>query len=152
MTFLENRIPPPLLFALTALVMWLAARITPPLTMSPSLRLSLAVAFLLAALIGPLGIREFVKARTTIDPVRIERASRLVTSGVFGFTRNPMYLAFALILIAWAIFLSAPWLLLGPLLFAAFITRFQIIPEERAMLAKFGADYRAYRDRVRRWI
>jgi len=63
-----------------------------------------------------------------------------------------MYVALTLLLCAWAAWLEQPLAALGPLAFALFIDRFQIVPEERAMLARFGADYDAYRQRTRRWI
>ena len=75
-----------------------------------------------------------------------------MTSGSYRLTRNPMYLGMAILLATLAIVLSSPWLLLGPLVFVLFITRIQIIPEERAMHARFGDDYAAYCARVRRWI
>ena len=65
---------------------------------------------------------------------------------------NPMYLGLALILLGLAVYLASPWALLGPLVFAAYITRFQIVPEERALQTRFGAAYTAYRARVRRWL
>ena len=76
----------------------------------------------------------------------------MVTNGIYGFTRNPMYLGLALILLGLAVFLASPWALLGPVGFVAFITRFQIRPEERALQARFGAAYTAYCARVRRWV
>jgi protein-S-isoprenylcysteine O-methyltransferase Ste14 len=97
-------------------------------------------------------IRAFRRANTTVNPVHVERASALVTSGRFARTRNPMYVAMALLLAAWAAWLCQPAPLLGPLVFVLFIARFQIIPEERALAAIFGADYAAYKNRVPRWL
>jgi protein-S-isoprenylcysteine O-methyltransferase Ste14 len=96
--------------------------------------------------------RTFRAAGTTIDPVHVDRVSALVTSGVFGRTRNPMYVGFATMLVGWAAFLAVPWLLLGPALFVLFTARFQIVPEERAMRARFGDTYAAYASRVPRWL
>ena len=76
----------------------------------------------------------------------------MVTHGVYRFTRNPMYLGLLLILLGLAVYLASPWVLLGPVAFAAFITRFQIQPEERALTARFGATYTDYCARVRRWL
>lgn len=99
-----------------------------------------------------LAIREFRKARTTVDPVHIERASTLVTGGIFSLTRNPMYLGLTLVLTGFGVWLTAPWSLIGPILFVAFITRFQIIPEERTMRSLFRDAYDDYCRRTRRWI
>jgi protein-S-isoprenylcysteine O-methyltransferase Ste14 len=101
---------------------------------------------------GASGVMAFRRHRTTTNPIRIDAASSLVTGGVYRLTRNPMYLGLALLLSAWAAYLGTPWALLGPLGLVVFLTRFQIIPEERVMLGKFGAAYDAYRRRVRRWI
>ncbi len=154
MSALENRLPPPLVFLVVGLIMGVTAYYLPyePL-ISREVRIGVGAAlFILAGAFGPFAILAFGRANTTIDPVNIERASTLVTSGAFRFTRNPMYLSMALLLTALAAVLATPWAILGPIVFAAFITRFQIVPEERLLTSKFGADYAAYRQRVRRWI
>jgi len=79
-------------------------------------------------------------------------ATALVTSAAYHHTRNPMYLGLVAFLLAWAVYLAVPWTLIGPLAFVLFITRFQIIPEERVLLQKFGDAYKAYQRQVRRWI
>ena len=63
-----------------------------------------------------------------------------------------MYVGVLTILIAWAALLAAPLALIGPAAFAAYITRFQIRPEERALSVIFGNEYEGYRSRVRRWL
>ena len=98
------------------------------------------------------GVVSFRASRTTINPLKPDEASALVTGGIFRFTRNPMYLGMAFVLFAWATHLGNPWLVVGPLVFALYITRFQIIPEERALLANFGELFVAYKARVRRWL
>ena len=80
------------------------------------------------------------------------RAKASMTSGIYRITRNPMYVGMTLLLTAWTAGLGSAWLLAGPLLFALFITRFQIVPEERVMQAKFGDAYTRYRQQVRRWL
>ena len=87
-----------------------------------------------------------------MHPRAPERSSRLVTGGVYRFSRNPMYLALALFLLAWALWLGNGAALVWPALFAAYLTRFQIVPEERALAAKFGQEYAQYCRRVRRWF
>ncbi|MFO1434921.1 MAG: isoprenylcysteine carboxylmethyltransferase family protein [Gammaproteobacteria bacterium] len=94
----------------------------------------------------------FRKSHTTINPLKPEQATVLVTDGVFAFTRNPMYLSLSLFLIAYAVFLSSLPALIGPVVFFAFINRFQIVPEERALKATFGTTYIDYMRRVRRWL
>ena len=81
-----------------------------------------------------------------------ETASSIVTVGIYRFTRNPMYLGLAFALAGWAIYLANLAALLIVPIFVAYMTQFQIKPEERALLAKFGADFAAYMAAVRRWL
>ena len=150
---LENRIPPPILTLVIAIGMGAASQAMPPLAVPALVRVALAVAvFMVAGLFGAPAVRAFAQAGTTINPVRIDNASALVSTGIYGLSRNPMYVGLAGILLSLGIYLGRPWLLIGPVLFVAFISRFQIIPEERAMQARFGDAYTAYRARVRRWL
>lgn len=153
MNTLELKVPPPAVALLVALAMWLAALGMDALSFAvPEQR---AVSVALAALgigVSTAGIWSFWRARTTVNPTRPEAASSLVATGVFRVTRNPMYLGLFLVLAGWAAHLANVAALAGPLLFAFYITRFQILPEERVLAAKFGPDFEAYRLRTRRWI
>jgi protein-S-isoprenylcysteine O-methyltransferase Ste14 len=150
---LEHRIPPPVLMMVVALTMWVAARLFPAMSIVPPWRYGGVVLFAALALaFAGSGIRAFLRARTTINPVRIEEASHLVTGGIYGVTRNPMYVALTALLTAWVCWLASPWVLIGPLAFALFIHRYQILPEERVLAGKFGPEYIAYCRRVRRWL
>ena len=106
----------------------------------------------MAGIFGATAVRAFLTARTTIDPVHIDQASALVTTGIYRVTRNPMYVALTALLCTWAAYLGTPWVIAGPILFAAFINRFQIIPEERMLRTLFGDAYAAYCQHVRRWL
>jgi len=150
---LEHRIPPPVLTLIVAICMGLVAHSTAALNISPMLRYVLTGIFLVGGgLIGPPAFGAFNRAGTTINPVDIEKASALVTTGVYRFTRNPMYIGLTALLLALAAFFGNAWAAFGPMFFALFITRFQIIPEERVMTAKFGQAYLDYTARVRRWL
>lgn len=153
MAFLEHRIPPPLVGATIGALMWASAYAGLPLPMPPTMRHSLVALLVVAGLGFDLSaLRAFRAHRTTVNPLSPERASAMVTGGVYGWSRNPMYVGMALILTAWALYLAA-WLpLLGPAVFVAYITWFQIIPEERALRQLFGAEFDAYAERVRRWL
>lgn len=150
---LENRIPPPIATLGLGFIMWAATtRGTVPFA-SATFRLAIALLVAVAGLAAAgSGVREFRRASTTIDPVHVDAASTLVTAGIFGYTRNPMYVGFATLLVAWAVYLGNPWALAGPVVLVGFLHRFQIIPEERAMKAKFGDAYDHYTRRVRRWL
>jgi protein-S-isoprenylcysteine O-methyltransferase Ste14 len=151
--FLELRIPPPVVGLLVGAGMWAVAQALPMLQVPRLVRLA-AVAVLgasgVAVAIG--GVIAFRRARTTVNPLKPETSSALVCTGVYSFTRNPMYLGMALVLVAWAAFLSSVWSLAGPALFAWYITRFQIVPEERVLQKLFGESFTEYRQRVRRWL
>ena len=98
------------------------------------------------------GAISFRRAKTTVNPLKPHTASALVDSGIYKISRNPMYVGFALMLVAWQIYLSAPLSLLGVLLFISYMTRFQIEPEEKALAKLFGSDFDLYKTRVRRWL
>jgi protein-S-isoprenylcysteine O-methyltransferase Ste14 len=153
LSWLEHRIPPPLVAAAFAAMMWAGARWLAVLSISFPAQGFASVAIAAAGLAVIAGaIAQFVRARTTVDPLHPEEASALVSDGIFRVTRNPMYLGMALVLAAWAVWLGngASALLVAG--FVAYITRFQIAPEERALRARFGDAFDAYVRRVRRWI
>ncbi|AAY91672.1 isoprenylcysteine carboxylmethyltransferase family protein [Pseudomonas protegens] len=153
MQALENRIPPPLVAVLFAVLMGLLARGLPGLDPGLGTRLLLALPLVMAGLLFVLaGGLAFRRAKTTVNPLKPASASALVTSGIYQYTRNPMYVGFALWLLAWGLYLASPLVLLGVLGFVLYMNRFQIYPEERALGQLFGADFAAYRQRVRRWL
>jgi len=89
---------------------------------------------------------------TTVNPMKPESSSALVRSGIYAWSRNPMYVGFLLILIAWAILLSNATAFVFLPGFLLYMNRFQIEPEERALFSTFGQHFTAYAARVRRWI
>ncbi len=153
MNFLELKIPPPIVALSLGVLMWL----TPPLAGTVDIPLGLRVAVALAFLVIGQGIAisgmvEFRRAKTTINPVKASSASSLVTSGIYRYTRNPMYVGMLLTILGWAAYLASPLTLLFGPLFVLYMNRFQIGPEERVLTVLFGAPYAAYTGRVRRWI
>lgn len=155
MRWLEHRIPPPLVMLATGFLMWWTDRWLPGLRMNPVLEwvtlLGWGVAICgfamdLYCFIG------FIQRKTTVNPLKPENASAIIVSGFYRFSRNPMYLGMVLVLVGWVLVLQNPASLVATALFMAFITRFQIIPEERALTARFGEAYLAYTRRVRRWF
>jgi protein-S-isoprenylcysteine O-methyltransferase Ste14 len=153
MKALENRIPPPILMILVGAAMWGLSHLPPHVPLSPALRIAVACG---VASVGVLflaaGFLAFRKAGTTIDPVNIERASTLVSSGIFRVSRNPMYVGFTALLLGWSVYLAGAWAFVGPVFYVLYITRLQIVPEERAMLQRFGSQYIEYRSATRRWL
>jgi protein-S-isoprenylcysteine O-methyltransferase Ste14 len=152
-TAIENRIPPPIVMIVTGLAMWGFSRVAPAIPIPGGIRYGLVgVLLVLGVSVDGLALFSFRRAATTINPLAIDNASSLVTTGIYAFTRNPMYVGLTTLLVALAVLLSNAWLLLGPLFFVLYTTRFQIVPEERVMHAKFGSAYDAYKARVRRWL
>jgi protein-S-isoprenylcysteine O-methyltransferase Ste14 len=153
MPTLEKKIPPPVVGALVAAAMWSVSALGPQLSIASAPRNSAIAILVLAGLaFDLLGLLAFRASRTTVNPLKPERTSALVTDGVYRVTRNPMYVGMALLLLAWAVHLSALLPFAGPVVFAFYITRFQIQPEERVLLGLFGDRYSAYAARVRRWL
>lgn len=153
MRFLETRIPAPFVAIAIAAGMWLLPRAQALPDAIDVLRLAtIDLSMNLSAVVALAAFASFWKARTTINPIKPDRASVLVTHGIYRFTRNPMYLSLLLLLVAYASHLGCWAALAGPMAYVAYVTRFQILPEERVLLAKFGAEYEAYKRRVRRWI
>jgi protein-S-isoprenylcysteine O-methyltransferase Ste14 len=150
---LTARFPPVAVAALFGLVMWVAASALPLLRFDFPGRRAVAIALLvLGAAISLAGVIAFRRARTTTNPLRPGAASSLVVTGIYTRTRNPMYLGFAVVLLAWSAWLAHPVTLLGVAGFVAWMSRFQIAAEERAIGALFGEEFERYRDRVRRWL
>lgn len=150
---LELKIPPPVVALLCVVAAWGISLVSAPIAVPALFRVTGAVMIALAGgSISVLGFNSFRGARTTVDPRKPETTSTLVTKGIYRFTRNPMYLGILLVLVAWVLFLAAAWALVVPFLFVLYINRFQIAPEERVLLAKFGAEYSAYASSVRRWL
>lgn len=153
MRALEHRIPPPIVALTFAAGMWAAAHWLPEFSARvPGQALAAVVVLVIGLGLIAVAVRKFVRARTTVDPLHPAAASALVTLGIFRHTRNPMYLGMAVILAAWALWLGNAAGALLVAAFVAYITRFQIVPEERAMRANFGEEFEAYARRVRRWL
>lgn len=153
MSRLDTRIPPPLVALLAAALAWMAVRSWPTATIAlPGARglalVCVATGFGLDAVAG----WRFLRRRTSVNPMVPGHASRLVCDGPYRFTRNPMYLGQALALLGLALWWQHPAALIAPALYVAWITRFQIRPEERVLQAKFGPAYTDYCQRVRRWL
>ena len=149
---LELRIPPVALLIIFAAVMAVLAYAVPASVSVPE-RLTVAVVLVVAgALVALAGVVAFRRHKTTVNPFTPEQSSSLVATGIYRFSRNPMYLGFLLALVGWCAYL-ANWVsaLLLPV-FVAYLNRFQIQPEERALKERFGQQFLAYSQSVRRWL
>jgi protein-S-isoprenylcysteine O-methyltransferase Ste14 len=150
---LELKIPPPVFAALIAGAMWAISRVAPSIDAPDPIRIPVAAILALAGgLFLIAGMVSFALARTTINPLKPETTAYLVRSGVYGISRNPMYVGLLFVLLGWAVYLASAWALLGPVVFVPYMNRFQIAPEERVLSARFGTEYADYASKVRRWL
>jgi len=151
---MKTKIPPPVVALIAMLLTFLSRNYLDIFYLHPHLQRTL---FLLFLVIGVsvifLATRQFKISKTTVNPLKPETASSLVTSGIFSRTRNPMYLGLTSLLISFSIYFSSVFGIIIYLpLFISYITIFQIIPEEDAMNKLFSNDYKSYCLKVRRWI
>jgi len=116
-----------------------------------SWQFALAVFTLGLILIATGGI-QFRRAGTTVNPMTPGNSSSLVMTGIYAYSRNPMYVGFLLFLIAVAIVVANIVALVFLPLFVLAMNYLQIQPEENALEDLFGEEYRQYRKRVRRWL
>lgn len=150
---LELKVPPPIVALVMALLMWQTPAIAGLVQIPYPARVLCAVILVCVGQgISVAGMLAFRRARTTVNPVKANLTSSLVIGGVYRYTRNPMYIGFLLALLAWAVFLANPIAVVWVVVYVLYITRFQIIPEERVLVSLFGAEYEAYKGRVRRWV
>ena len=150
---LELKVPPVVVVLVAGFAMWLASVLVPALALDLPWRRTIAAILAGAGiLLGVAGVATFRRAGTTVHPQHPEKASAMVTSGVYRYSRNPMYLGLLLLLAAWAVHLANVLAFVILPLFVAWMNRFQIAPEERALAANFGTHFDAYRRSVRRWL
>lgn len=153
MNALALKVPPVAQVIITAAAMYGVSKMVPALTFSLNGSTALAVALGLMGLsLSIMGVTQFRIAQTTPNPQALELVSSLVTSGVYQYSRNPMYVGLVLILLGWAFYLSHFLAFVLLPIFILYITHFQIQPEERMMAQKFGKTYQDYLNKVRRWI
>ena len=153
MQFLELKVPPPVVALSMAILMWLTAKKLPTLGFVLPQRKGLVLGLLVAGVcVSVLGVASFRRARTTVNPLKPEKSSCLVVSGIYRHTRNPMYLGLLLILLGWAVFLANIFAFIFLPAFIAYLNRFQIRPEEKSLALMFGQDFANYRSKVRRWL
>ena len=150
---LELKIPPLAVFLVCGVVMWMAAKEVPVAAVSvPAAGVVAAMLAATGAALGATALMTFRRNATTVHPTYPERSTAIVTTGVYRYTRNPMYLGLAMFLAAWAAWLGNLVALACLPVFIAYMTRFQIKPEERALQAKFGPSFADYMNAVRRWL
>lgn len=153
MSALELKVPPPVIVILCAALAWALAHFTPGFTYSLPARIPITLVFVLAGLSLALsGFLAFRKSRTTVNPHTPEKSTSIVRTGPYRFTRNPMYVGMASVLLGVCAYLANPLTVVAVVALVVYLTRFQIVPEERVLLERFGEPYARYKSAVRRWI
>ncbi|MGW9686598.1 methyltransferase family protein [Flagellimonas sp. 2504JD1-5] len=147
------KILPALVLLIFGFLMYLLAKFLPVGDFDFFGRRELAIfLFVLAVLVMVSGIFQFTRAKTTVNPMDLSKTTRLVTKGVFKFSRNPMYLGMLLILLAFGLKLGNAFNTLLAAGFVYYMNHFQIKHEEKALTEMFGKEYRAYCKATRRWF
>lgn len=150
---MKLKIPPVVVCVLFAGGMYLLYKFLPVGYFDFLGRRYLAMGLLVGAVVLSLvSVIQFYRAGTSVDPRTPAKASGLVTNGIYQYSRNPMYLALLLLLLAWGLFLGNAFNTVVAAFFVAYMNKFQIIPEEEALSAKFGKAYQQYLLQVRRWF
>lgn len=150
---LALKLPPLALVVIVAVLMWIVSAVTPKFDFYLPAKYFWAVSLaLIGAAICLAGVVSFRRAQTTVNPMKPDSTSSLIVSGIYRYTRNPMYVGFALVLVGWAAFLSNLAALAFVPVFTVYIDRFQIRPEEDVLASLFPHEYPTYRVKVRRWV
>ncbi len=150
---MKLKVPPAIVFLVFGLLMYLLAEFLPVGYFDFFGRHYFMIALaLLAIIIAVVALFQFYAAKTTIDPTQPDKTKNLVANGIYAYTRNPMYLALLLLLLAWGVWLGNAFNTLLAAGFVAYMNRFQIEPEEHALRQIFEKDYKQYCLLVRRWF
>ncbi len=153
MANLRLKVPPVIQAATCIMAMWLLSRYMPLCSVEIVNRpLITAIFITIAGLLAIAAIVSFRKAKTTVDPRTPCETRELVITGIYNYSRNPMYLSLMLILIGLALLFGALSSFLMLPIFVLFMNRLQIEPEEEELERLFGESYREYKLNVRRWL
>ncbi len=145
------KIPPPLLVLILVISNYFSSKKI-DLILLPNQDLTSIIIFLIGMLILINPIFKFIKSKTTIDPIKFKKVNKLITSGIYKYSRNPMYLGLLMIIISTSIFYLNIFSISTPFFFYFWINRFQIKREEIFLKEKFGKEYLLYMTKTRRWI
>ena len=152
-TALETKIPPPVYGLLTALIIWWIASILPSLELLPGWFKQAGILLIVIGVgLDLTALSQFFKQKTTPNPLSPNKANTIVVSGLYRYSRNPMYLGLLISLTGWALYLGNLAGLACLPIFVLLLNQMQIKPEERALKEKFGESYRNYLRDVRRWL
>ena len=140
------KIPPPLIVLILIISIYFSSKKIDLI----NILFQLEISILILIFINP--VLQFIKTKTTVNPIQFEEVNKLVTSGIFKYSRNPMYLGMLMIILSISIFYLNIFSMLTPFLFILWINKFQIKREEDFLTEKFGEEYLSYKKKTRRWI
>ncbi len=145
------KIPPPILvIILTSLVYFSSTKLE--LIYLPYRQIVSVIILIIGLIIIVSPVVDFIKSKTTVNPVKFKNVNRLVTTGIYRYSRNPMYLGMILIIISTTVYYLNFVSVFSPLIFYIWINKFQISREEIFLEDKFGNEYLKYKSETRRWI
>ena len=145
------KIPPPILvIILTSLVYFSSTKLE--LIYLPYRHIVSVIILIVGLIVIVSPVVDFIKSKTTINPVKFKNVNRLVTTGIYRYSRNPMYLGMILIIISTTVYYLNFLSVFSPLIFYIWINKFQINREEIFLEDKFGSEYLKYKSKTRRWI
>jgi len=148
---MKTKIPPPIIALFCIVINYLSTYFINPIKF-PYIEIIGGLILLFGVAIAILSTILFKKDKTTVNPIQPEETTSLVTTSIFSFTRNPMYLGLFLFVSSTIFFFGSWFGIIILMFFVWYITKFQIVPEEKAMEKLFGNKYNEYRKNVRRWI
>jgi protein-S-isoprenylcysteine O-methyltransferase Ste14 len=150
---LALKVHPPVQLIICTILMYSLAYYFPQYAFSLDLSFPLSLLLItLASVIGLIALYGFRQHKTTFHPHTPEKTNTIVDSGIYAYSRNPMYLALVLILFALAFYIENMLCFTIIPLFIGYITQYQIKPEEDMLDKLFPNTYQAYSQKVRRWL
>ncbi len=145
------KIPPPILVIILITSIYFSSYKLDLISIPYRILFSILILFIgILVIINP--VVKFIKSKTTVNPVEFKNVEKLVTSGIYKYSRNPMYLGMIMIIISSTVYYLNFYSLLTPFIFYFWINRFQIKREEVFLEEKFGQEYLSYKTKTRRWI
>jgi len=145
------KIPPPLLVLILVIANYFSSKKIDLIHLPNQDLISILILLIgILILINP--IFKFIKSKTTIDPIKFKKVNKLITTGIYKYSRNPMYLGLLMIVTSTSLFYLNIFSITTPIFFYFWINRFQIKREEIFLTEKFGKEYSLYKAKTRRWM
>ena len=145
------KIPPPLIVLVLVISIYFSSKKIDLINIPFQLQISFFI-LSIGLLIFLYPVLQFIKSKTTVDPIKFKKVNKLVTSGIFKYSRNPMYLGMLMVVLSTSIFYLNIYSILTPFLFIFWINKFQIKREEAFLTEKFGKEYLSYKNKTRKWL